>query len=376
MRQIKPKFVTSAIYRKTGFSGLHPLAISRIGAIEEIAEHLGWLSQADRVEATPAQVKTLLKFHAEDYVNALQAADKAGSVPAEVREKYNFGTMENPLFRGVFRRAATTVGGSVAAAKIALEGGIGFHPAGGTHHGVRKHASGFCYFNDPVFAILTLLEGGHKKVAYIDLDAHHGDGVELAFADDPNVLTLSVHEENRWPNTGHLEFDQERSIHNIPVPKQINDSELELLINEVITKQLQLFRPQSIVVTCGADALSGDPLSTMTYSNTGLQNAVLKLAELYPSAVILGGGGYNPWTTVRCWTGLWGSLSAQSFPEELPPEVIEILEGFECDLVDEEDIESIWLTDLQDPPNPGPIRDEIRQITKFAAEIMKAPTTD
>src|SRR5207344_3103305 len=105
-----------------------------------------------------------------------------GNVNAEERTRYGLGTMENPLFPGLFERAATSVGGSILAAQLALEGRVAFHPAGGTHHGRPGRASGFCYFNDPVFAVLTLLRAGLERVLYVDLDAHHGDGVQDAFA--------------------------------------------------------------------------------------------------------------------------------------------------------------------------------------------------
>ena len=122
-------------------------------------------------------------------MEALQYAESEGRVAPEVRERYQLGTLENPLFPGLFERAAMTVGGSIQAAELALQGHVVFHPSGGTHHGRPDRASGFCYFNDPVFAIRTLLAAGIGTVAYVDLDAHHGDGVEDAFRADSRVTT-------------------------------------------------------------------------------------------------------------------------------------------------------------------------------------------
>jgi acetoin utilization protein AcuC len=276
--------------------------------------------------------------------------------------------MENPLFPGLFERAATAVGGSILAAKVALGGGLAFHPAGGTHHGRADRASGFCYFNDPVFAILTLLEGGLRRVLYVDLDAHHGDGVQDAFEADQRVFTVSIHEDNRWPHTGPLEDFGGGQARNLPVPRGFNDSELAYLLEAAVLPLLKRFDPEALVITCGADGLAGDPLSKLELSNRALWEAVETLVGHCGRAIVLGGGGYNPWTVVRCWTGLWGRLSGQAFPTELPPEAQQLLSAYECDLVDEEDIEECWLRTLVDQPNTGPIRVEVEQAARFVLQ--------
>ncbi|MGV6801510.1 MAG: acetoin utilization protein AcuC [bacterium] len=358
------KLVSSKIYEQSGFSGLHPLAISRIGAVHSICRELNWLDNDNYIESAAASFETLTRFHDEHYVEALFQADQMGKVSAEDRAAYNFGTMENPLFPELFQRAATTVDGSIRAAKIALEGNIAFHPAGGTHHGRPQGANGFCFFNDPVFALLTLREGGLDRIAYIDLDAHHGDGVENAFAQFPDILTLSIHEQNRWPYTGALGADWQKAIVNIPVPEGINDQEYALIVDNYILPALQNWRPEAIVITCGADGLEGDPLSKMSLTNNALWRSVLALVEQTPRAVVLGGGGYNPWTTIRCWAGLWGQLSAQSLPSPLPVAVTALLHELESDLVDEEDIAPYWISTLQDPPTRQPIRPEIETLLR------------
>ena len=170
----------------------------------DLCRALGWLGPGEFHASPRASERELAWFHTRDYVDALRRATEAGIVDIETRERYRLGTMENPLFPGVFERAATSVGGSIRAAELALEGRIAYHPAGGTHHGRPDRAAGFCYFNDPVFAILALLKGGLERMLYVDLDAHHGDGVQDAFADDPRVWTISIHEQGRWPNTGAL----------------------------------------------------------------------------------------------------------------------------------------------------------------------------
>lgn len=313
----------------------------------DICRALGWLAADNYCESPVAPRQQLEAFHAPHYVAALSAVSETGQVPAGIRSRYHLGTMENPVFPGLYERAATSVGGSIMAAQLALEGRVAYHPAGGTHHGRPDRAAGFCYFNDPVFAIQTLLGGGAGRVAYVDLDAHHGDGVEDAFRTDDRVLCLSVHEENRWPGTGRGHTPHAR---NYPVPRGFDDSALERLVRDHLIAELSRFAPDAIVVTCGADGLKGDPLSAMALSNTGLWSAVLALVERVPAAVVLGGGGYNPWTTVRCWAGLWARLNGFAIPESLPAEVRRILASFNCDLVDDEDIDPAWLVSLADHP--------------------------
>ena len=276
----------------------------------------------------------------------------------EVREKYRIGTMENPIFPGLFQRATTAVGGSIRAAELALHGATAFHPSGGTHHGRPDRASGFCYFNDPVFAIMTLLDGGIDRVLYADLDAHHGDGVQDAFADDSRVFTISIHEEKRWPHSGLVDDRAVVAARNLPVPRGFNDSELEYLIDRAVLPLAREYAPEAVVITCGTDALDGDPLSGLKLSNVALWAAVEKLIELTERNVVLGGGGYNPWTLIRCWSGLWGRLSQRVIPEILPLAAQGYLQQLKCDLVDEEEIRADWIMTLADAPHNGPVREE------------------
>lgn len=291
------RFVSSEIYRAPGYGANHPLGIARIGTVLTLCEQLGWLEPSGPhayVESPAASLDEILRYHDAGYVAALQSAEEQGLVPTAARERYRIGTMENPVFRGLFRRAATAVGGSILAARLAAGGGVAYHPSGGTHHAMRDHASGFCYFNDPVFAVRTFLEEGLERVLYVDLDAHHGDGVEAAFAGDERVFLISTHEENRWPNTGGLDDRAGGNARNLPVPRHLNDTEMDWLMAHAVLPLARRFAPQAVVITCGADPLAGDPLSAMTLSNTCLWDAVIALTGLCASTVVLGGGGYNP----------------------------------------------------------------------------------
>jgi acetoin utilization protein AcuC len=355
-------FVGSDVYREAAFGRHHPLSIIRVSGVVDVCEMLGWFDVEQFRQSPRASEEQLLKFHHADYIAAVRKADADGSVDKRVRERYRIGTMENPLFPGLYKRATTAVGGSILAAELAMARGVVFHPSGGTHHGRADRASGFCYFNDPVFSILTFLESGLSRVLYVDLDAHHGDGVQDAFADDSRVLTISIHEENRWPHSGLVEDRSGGAARNLPVPRGFNDSELDFLMANAVRPLGRDFKPQALVVTCGADGLEGDPLSRLALSNVGLWQAVEDLVEDHPRAVILGGGGYNPWTVVRCWSGLWGRLSGRKTPPVLPLEAQQFLRGLECDLIDDDEVPGHWITDLADDPNHGPVRSEVERL--------------
>ncbi len=358
-------FVGGAVYRRSAFPASHPLAIPRAGAVEDMCRALGWLDGAF-LESPVATRAQLMRFHDAAYIDALERSDREGLATIADRERFALGTMSNPAFKGVYERAATSVGGSILAARRAMEGRVAFHPAGGTHHGQKARASGFCYFNDPVFAILEMRALGARRIAYVDFDAHHGDGVEDAFADDPHVVTLSIHESGRWPHTGALTERRSGRARNLPAPRGLNDDEFDILVDAAVVPLVARFEADGIVCVVGADALKGDPLAKMNLSNGALQRAVERVAALAPSVVVLGGGGYNPWTLVRCWSGLWGRLAGLRAPNPLPAAAKSLLEGFACDLVDDEDIDPAWLTSLDDPPFGGPVRDEIHRIVSTA----------
>lgn len=355
-------FVASDFCRQPGFGRHHPLSIPRVSAVLELCASLGWLDGDCLRVSRVAAVAELAAFHDPVYVEALRSSDAAGRVEPAVRERHGFGNFENPLFRGVFERAATAVGGSILAAELALGGRVAFHPAGGTHHGRRDRASGFCYFNDPVFAIRRLLAAGLARVLYVDLDAHHGDGVQDAFLDEARVRTVSIHERGRWPHSGAVDDAGHGYACNLPVPAGCNDSEYEYLLDQVVMPLAASFAPEAVVVTCGTDALAGDPLSGMALSNVALWNAVERVIGPAGPAVVLGGGGYNPWTLARCWSGLWARLAGHAIPVVLPAAARLILAGLECDLVDEDDVDGSWLTAIADAPRPGEVRAEVRSV--------------
>ena len=278
------------------------------------------------------------------------------------RIRYGFGTPSNPVFPEMFRRPATAAGGSLLAAEMLREPGVIFSPAGGTHHGLPGRASGFCYLNDPVLAILGLKRAGLSRIAYVDIDAHHPDGVELAFAGDPDVTLISVHEERRWPFTGALEDRGAGQVWNLPVPRGFNDTEMRAVLQELILPRVTAIRPEAIVLQCGADAVLDDPLSRLALSNNAHWEVVAALLPLAPRLLVLGGGGYNPWSVGRLWTGVWAVLAGQEIPERLPPEGQAVLAALTWTRArGGRDRPREWVTTLRDPRREGPVGEELRE---------------
>jgi acetoin utilization protein AcuC len=317
--------------------------------------------------ATPAE---LARFHDPGYVAAVQAAERDQAVPAAVRARHHLGAKGNPVFREVFRRPATAAGGSLLAARLLLQGpGTVYNPAGGTHHGRPDRASGFCYFNDPVLALLALLDGGLERVVYLDLDAHHADGVQDALSHDPRVLVISVHEDGRWPMPAAsadgpvpgaaLDRGGGRA-RNIPVPPGFNDDEMDYVTEAAILPLVEAVRPQALVIQGGTDATVDDPLSRLALSNTALWRAVGAAARLAPRVLMLGGGGYNPWSVGRTWAGVWATLAGQPIPPRLPAAAERVLRGLAWRHSRGRNPPDLWYTTLADPPRRGPLRPAVR----------------
>jgi acetoin utilization protein AcuC len=290
-------------------------------------------------------------------------------------QRFNLGFNGNPIYGEVFRRPATACGASLLSAEYILKGGIAYNPAGGTHHGLRARASGYCVFNDPVLAILALLDNGLERVFYLDLDAHFGDGVQLAFADDPRVFTLSIHEDGRWPmrrttpgaGSGSSHDRAGGAARNLPVPAGFNDSEMSFLIDEVVLPLLATFRSDAVVVQCGCDALADDPMTGLALSNLALFSAVRAVMNIAPRMLVMGGGGYNPWAVGRCWAGIWATLNRLPLPDALPRSSRDLMEAVRWRHRRGACPQERWLSTLvDDVPLDGVVREEVRALAALA----------
>jgi acetoin utilization protein AcuC len=353
--------IGSEIYRNSRYGEGHPLSIERVTPVMDLTFALGWANESVFIDSPIATFDMLTRFHDKKYVSAVIEAEKFQDVNDDIRELYNLGTGGNPIFPEVFTRPATAVGGAILAGQMLSENerGTVYSIAGGTHHAQKSKAYGFCFFNDVVLGILTMLDNGLERVLYVDLDAHHGDGVQDAFKDDQRVFTISIHEKDRWPRTGNLKDRASGFARNLPVPAGFNDAELEAIISKAVVPLGSEFDPEAVVIQSGCDALSDDPQSKLELSNLALWNAVRRIVKLAPRVLVVGGGGYNPWATARAWSGVWATLNDINPNIDLPLEGVNILKSLTWNHSKGRNPPEHWFYTIADEANFGVVRDEI-----------------
>ena len=322
------------------FGAGHPMAPLRLELTMELARVLGLLSGDDvrLVGAKPASDALLETVHEPDYVGAVHAASERGrSDPAR-----GLGTDDDPVFRGMHEAAARIVTGSVEAA-LAVWHGEAEHAVnltGGMHHAMPGAASGFCIYNDAAVAIRRLLDEGAQRVAYVDLDAHHGDGVQKVFWDDPRVLTVSVHESGHtlFPGTGHAREtggpEAPGTAVNVALPAHTRDAAWLRAIDAIVPAVVREFAPEVIVSQHGCDSHIEDPITNLGVSIDAERTAAVRMHDLAHEVaggrwVALGGGGYAILDVVpRAWSHVIGIAAhrpvdpATRVPEEWQEEVV------------------------------------------------------
>lgn len=327
----KATFIGAAQYRRKSYGSNHPLAIPRVSLTYDLINSYGALTPDEYLVARKAADFELEWFHTREYVSAIKRVEALGRVTNEIRQRHALGTLENPYFDGIYTIPCTATGASIQAAEQVIAGRVAFNPAGGMHHAQPDRAQGFCYFNDPVLAVLRLRQHGWR-VMYVDIDAHHGDGVELAFREDAKVLTLSLHMDTRYayPFGGGQVVDAggERNAYatiNVPLPRGIGDAAYKEMFSAVFLAALQRFAPDAIVLQAGTDMLFADPLGKFSLSTQAFLDSVEMVyahaprhADGTPRLLVTGGGGYHPLLLARAWTGLWAILSGRSLPDEIP----------------------------------------------------------
>ncbi|HEU5334300.1 MAG TPA: acetoin utilization protein AcuC [Actinocrinis sp.] len=293
----------------------HPLAPVRVELTMALARSLG-VFDAPGVSLAPVRSASdgLLELvHSPDYIRAVRDADNLGTA---ARLRYGLGTPDNPVFPAMHEASALVAGASVAAADAVWSGQVphAANMAGGLHHAMRANASGFCVYNDAALAIARLLEQGAERVAYVDVDVHHGDGVQAAFYDDPRVLTISLHEHPRslFPGTGYPHEsggpDAEGMSVNVALPAGTRDAPWLRALDSVVPALLGAFRPQVLVTQHGCDSHALDPLAHLMLTVDGQRaaaRALHRFAHEYAGDrwLLLGGGGYALVEVVpRTWT--------------------------------------------------------------------------
>ncbi|GHE24124.1 acetoin utilization protein AcuC [Streptomyces thermodiastaticus] len=310
----------------------HPMDPVRLTLTRKLIGALGLDREVHAVAARPAGESTLRLVHRADYIEAVKAAS---ADPGAADTSYGLGTLDDPAFRGMHEVSALIAGQSVAAAEAVWHGealhAVNF--AGGLHHAMPGAASGFCVYNDAALAIARLLELGAERVAYVDVDVHHGDGVQAAFWEDPRVLTISLHEHPRtlFPQTGWPQEtgagDAEGSAVNVALPAGTGDAGWLRAFHAVVPELLADFRPQVLVTQHGADTHFEDPLAHLAVSldaQRAVQLACHDLAHTCAGGkwVALGGGGYAVVDVVpRSWTHLVGIAAGRPVePETVIPQ--------------------------------------------------------
>ncbi|MEQ8392641.1 MAG: acetoin utilization protein AcuC [Thalassospira sp.] len=356
-----PRMIAAEIYRGSSYGPKHPLAIPRVSLVVDMVHAMGWVDDDTYLTGPVATTDQLARFHDPDYINAVIQAERDQILPEEMMVKFGLGKNGNPIYPEIFRRPATAAGSSIKAAQLIADGGIIHHPAGGTHHGLRNRASGFCYFNDPVLGIYALLDSGLDRVLYVDIDAHHGDGVQIAFADDDRVLTFSMHQEDLWPKTGAIDDIAGGMARNLPMPAGMHDDEMRYVLNEYLINLALTFAPQAIVLQCGCDTLLEDPLSKQLLGNQSIWEVVGTMSRLAPRCLVLGGGGYSPFGVARCWSGVWATINGIEIPPVLPITAENILRVIKWTHSRGRKPADTLFTTLADPWRGGAIRNEVRE---------------
>ncbi|XP_074589132.1 histone deacetylase 6-like isoform X2 [Curcuma longa] len=301
----------------------HPMKPHRIRMAHNLVVHYALHRLMEISRPFPASATDIVRFHSEEYVDFLasvspataalasaqgQLAYDSASASASARQLKRFNVGEDcPVFEGLFEFCQASAGGSIGAAVKINRGDadIAINWAGGLHHAKKCEASGFCYVNDIVLGILELLKY-HRRVLYVDIDIHHGDGVEEAFFTTDRVMTVSFHKYGDFfPGTGHIKdvgFGQGKYYAlNVPLNDGMDDDSFRALFRPVIQKVMEVYRPDAVVLQCGADSLAGDRLGCFNLSVKGHADCLRYLRSFNVPMMVLGGGGYTMRNVARCW---------------------------------------------------------------------------
>ena len=311
----KAVFIHSPELEKYNYPADCPFNISRAGKVRKIIGSMGLLAGNSRYEAVPkpAERVVLEKFHSGRYLNALQAAAK-GDFDVESLHM-GIGSRDCPVFSDMYDYAVLACGATLTGVNLILSGDaeLAFNPSGGYHHAGPELAAGFCYINDVALACLILAESG-KRVVYLDIDVHHGDGVANAFYNRSDVMTISFHESGKtlFPGTGFEDEigtgDGKGYCINVPLPIGTYDQAYLKAFKAITPPLIDAYNPDVIVFELGADSLAGDPLANLQLTNNTYSDIIYRLLDFNKPILMTGGGGYNIDNTVRAWALAWSIL--------------------------------------------------------------------
>lgn len=304
----------------------HALQHTRLQYTYELLEAYGAFQEPSSRLVPPrmAQDKEILTFHTNDYLEAVKSLSRGENKVNPTL--YNFSSEgDNPPYPGMYEASALAVGATLVATELVASGEVevAFNISGGLHHAAPNFASGFCIFNDVVIAINHLLSKG-LKVAYIDIDAHHGDGVQDAYYSTNKVLTISLHEWGKYlfPGTGAIEEigNGEGKGYNVNLHfTPYTDDQIYLwAFREVVPPLIASFQPDIVVTQLGCDTHYLDPLTHLLLTVEGYTEVIKEIKKLAPRWIALGGGGYEMGVVARAWTSAYGAMTDRELPDEIP----------------------------------------------------------
>lgn len=307
------------------YGALHPMKPHRIRMAHNLLLSYGLYRKMEVYRPFRISDEDMTKFHCDDYIYFLKNVTPDNLADEYSGEMNRYGIdVDCPVFPGLYDFCQLYTGGSVGGAYKLNRGtsDVVINWAGGLHHAKKSEASGFCYVNDIVLAILELLKV-HQRVLYIDIDIHHGDGVEEAFYTSDRVMTLSFHKYGDFfPGTGDVKDighgEGEKYSLNFPLFDGIDDVSYESIFKPVVEKVMEHYRPEAIVLQCGADSLSGDRLGCFNLSTKGHGACVEYVKSLNVPLLVLGGGGYTIRNVSRCWAYETSCLLGEELPNEIP----------------------------------------------------------
>jgi acetoin utilization protein AcuC len=308
-------FVHSHDLERFEYPKSSPFKTTRAKEVRRMLLSMGLLGQSDRIQVAPekADTDTLLLYHTPAYLDALQQINE-GQYDMDMLNM-GLGTGDCPAFRGVYDYSCLAAGATVTAAKYILQNRavIAFNPSGGYHHAFPDRAGGFCYINDVVLACMVMANAG-RRIVFVDIDVHHCDGVQSAFYERSDVMTISLHQDGRTllPGTGFVDEigtgEGTGYSVNIPLPIGTYDEAYMQAFRAIVLPLLHNFSPDVIVLEAGADTLAGDPLAGLSLTNNSLADAINLLLAFGKPILAVGGGGYNIENTVRAWALVWSAL--------------------------------------------------------------------
>lgn len=320
--------VYSRQFADLDFGPSHPLKPVRAQRTHDLIRACNLLrgQRISVVQPTLAREDLIASVHSRAYIRAVQSASERSGTARQ--EEYGLGTLDNPSVAGMYEAAALIAGASVTAADLVVEGAaeVAFNPGGGWHHAHRKRAAGFCIFNDPAIAIARVLArvGDGVKIAYLDIDAHHGDGVQEAFYHRREVLTISIHESGRYlfPHTGTTDEigigDGKGYSVNLPLSPYTTNEVYLAAFRQVVPPLLEAFQPDFVVTQLGVDTHYLDPLTHLCLTTQGYLEVIEEIALRARRWIALGGGGYNLTVVPRAWTLAFARMSAKHAPDFIP----------------------------------------------------------